>query len=246
MKLADSTHHASNLLFKQVIQIIAICLGLMFFLGIVAEFFVRSRLITWHDPYQTYRAINESMGLFSTGILSFIVIIILDIILSACFYLLFNSVNYSLSLLMAGLRLLYVAVKGGAIVGLVIAKDIYTSTDELNKEQLDVAVNQAFIFLKIHHTGFAIGLIFFGMHLLLLALLVQKLTTAPYWISWFLFIASFGYVLNSVATLFFSDHAQLFNLIIGVFIVPMSFSEVFLAGWLFVKRRKIASILSAV
>lgn len=221
----ERTHYA---------RIIGLSLSTMFLLGIFAEFFVRTKLIDWTDPSQTYTNIHDSLQLFSAGILAFTVIILLDVMLAIAFYVLFNSVDEWLSIIMTSLRLVYVAVKAAAIIGLVLAKDIYAAADAAYAQE-------AFNFLKMHHFGFGVSLIFFGFHLVSLALLLFKAHNVPRLIVWMLLLGGAGYVLNSMTTVFASDLQLLSTIIIVIFIIPMTFSELILGLWLWSKSRKIVS-----
>lgn len=215
----------------------------MLFLGIFAEFVVRGQLINWEDPILTFTNVQSSIMLFELGIFGFIVIIILDVVLSISFYALFNSLDKIIGLLMLSLRLIYVAIKGFALVGLFLARDIYLSSVEVNSGQIDTYATQAMQFLKMHHYGFGVGLFFFGLHLIFLAILLLKVNTIPKLIAWMLLIGGTGYSLNSLASFFVTNFDFLENGIIAIFIIPMTFSELLLGIWLWIKRKKVIPIL---
>lgn len=208
----------------------------MFFLGIFAELVVRGQLIKWDDPILTLRNVQGSLVLFESGIFAFIVIIILDVILALSFYALFNSLDKIIGLLMASLRLLYVATKGFALVGLFLARDIYLV--KVNIGGIDAYAIQAMQFLKMHQYGFGVGLLFFGLHLIFLAILLLKVKAIPKIITWTLFVAGIGYILNSLASLFATNSDFLKIGIIILFIIPMTFSELLFGIWLWVKHKK--------
>lgn len=213
----------------------------MFFLGIFAEFVVRTQLIDWEDPRLTFTNLQESSVLFDLGIFSFLVIIALDVVLSIAFYLLFNALHKPVALLMASSRLVYVAIKAFAIVGLLLARDIFSSTG-INSDQIDEYAKQTMLFLKMHHYGFGVGLIFFGVHLVLLGLLLFKVNAIPKVIVWLLLIAGIGYSMNSFVGFFFDGSNVLQNVTIALFIIPMTFSELSLGIWLWVKHNHMMTL----
>ncbi|MDO1449736.1 DUF4386 domain-containing protein [Rhodocytophaga aerolata] len=215
----------------------------MFLLGIFAEFVVRTRLIIWHDPVLTYTTIQQSLPLFTSGIFAFIFIILLDMLLSIAFYVLLHSQSKPVALLMASLRLVYVAIKGFAIVGLFLAKDIYSSSMHTNRDQIHLAANQAMQFLKLHQYGFAVGLIFFGLHLMFLARLLFTIPVIPKVLSWLLLLAGIGYSLNSLVSLFATNLELLKNSIIAIFILPMTLAELLVGLYLWLKAKKVILLL---
>lgn len=219
-------------------QIIGWSFIAMFIFGIIAEFFVRNQLINWDDSIITFNKIQKSIGLFETGIFLFILIIILDVVLSILFYSLLSTVDKLLALLMVSLRLIYVAVKAIAIVGLILARDLYSSF-ELHSQDIETAAIQGMQYLKLHHYGFSVGLIFFGLHLITLSILFFKIKGIPKILTGLLLIAGIGYILNSLTGFFANENEMLKMVVIILFIIPMSFSELFIAIWLWIKGKRI-------
>lgn len=220
---------------KGLINILFWSLMVMFPLGIFSELNVRSTLINWDDPARTLMAISNASGLFDAAIFSFIVIVVLDVFIAVSFYKLFGSSNET-TLLMLCFRLIYVAIKGFAMVGLVLARDVFASGNMGNAIQLHDHALEGMRFLKMHHYGFSVALLFFGLHLILLAKLFSEHRMIPRFLVWLLMVAGVGYGVNSLATIFAGDFRQLQTLVIVVFIIPMTFSELSLGVWLKFRR----------
>ena len=216
----------------------------MFLLGIFAEFVVRTQLISWHDPVLTYTTIQQSLPLFSAGIFAFLLIIVLDAVLSIAFYVLLHAPNKPIALLMVSLRLVYVAIKGFALVGLLLARDIYSSSLHTNREQIYQAANQAMQYLKLHQYGFGVGLIFFGLHLMFLARLLLHIQSFPKLLGWLLLLAGIGYSLNSLVSLFAGEYELIKNSIIAIFILPMTLAELLVGLYLWLKAKKVIAHLA--
>jgi hypothetical protein len=204
----------------------------MFLLGFFAEFAVRVRLINWKDPGLTFQNIHDSLLMFEAGILAFIAILILDVVLSVSFYVLLSPINRFIGLIMMIFRLVYVAIKGFAIVGLVLARDLILFSSQADSGLIGAHVAQTMRFLKMHDYGFGIGLIFFGLHLIGLAVLLIKSKAVKKGIAWLILLAGIGYCLNSFLSLFAGNQYDLKIIIIAVFIIPMTFSELILGVWL--------------
>ncbi|WP_247235575.1 DUF4386 domain-containing protein [Telluribacter sp. SYSU D00476] len=210
---------------------------IMFFLGVFAEAVVRGQLINLEDPRLTFTTVQESPGLFLLGIIAWIIIALLDAVLAVAFYVMFQSLHSPLAFLMTSLRLVYVAIKGVAVAGLLVASDIYSSAVGAEPGQTGMYATQAMLFLKMHHFGFGVGLIFFGFHLVLLAMLMRKTNGVPQWLVRLMLVAGIGYSMNSLVSFLPADFDQLHVLIIAVFIIPMTFAELSFGLWLWLRHR---------
>jgi hypothetical protein len=67
---------------RRAAKIAGVCYVLLFALGIFANFFVREGLIVSGDPQTTAANIVESEGLFRLGLVSFLVVFVLDVIVA--------------------------------------------------------------------------------------------------------------------------------------------------------------------
>jgi hypothetical protein len=95
--------------------------------------------------------------LFRWGIASLILVVILDLVMAAALLTLFMPVSPSLSIMGAWFRLAYAAVYLAAISQLVVALGVLGDPD------------QALRAVNAYDTVWHVGLILFGVHLLLLA-----------------------------------------------------------------------------
>ena len=204
-------------------------------LAFVAEFKVRTQMINWEDPVATFRTIQDSLPLFRWGILSWLGVVFLDVVIALALLTLLYRVNKTSALLMGSLRLIYATIKGASLVGLFLAHDIYaTATDETMAEQAQQ-------YLRWHHHGFNVALFFFGLHLVFLAVLLFKARLTPKLINGLLLVGGVGYSVNSIVPLVAGDVEIVQQVVIAVFILPMSVAELTLGGWLLAKRKKLAA-----
>ncbi len=88
----------------------------IFVLAIYANFFVRNGLVEPGDAATTYANIASSELLFRSGILSFLIVFLVDVVVAWALYVLFKAVNSDLSLLTAWFRLVYTVFLGVALV----------------------------------------------------------------------------------------------------------------------------------
>lgn len=226
-----------NLNIRRSSRIIGICFLFMFFFGVFAEFVVRTSLIQWENPAITFNNIQSNLYLFNTGIFAWMVVVFLDLLVVVAFYYLLKTGDNFMSLFMFSLRLLYVAIKGSALVGLLMAQNVVARTD--TSAITESNIHQVMELLKLHYYGFALALFFFGIHLLALAIAFRKLRRFPKALIWSLFAAGIGYSLNSLVTIFLEDLEVVHSTILIIFIFPMTFSELIVGLWLWVKHEKL-------
>lgn len=228
--------------YQTIANVIGWILLAMFFSGVFAEM-VRTKLIVWEDNTLTAANIQNSIGLFDASILAWLLVISLDTILAIALSILLSPINQFYSNLMVSFRLIYVAIKAFAIIGLLVAKDICLTLVENGPDQIDsVLYTQLMQFLKMHQIGFGIGLVIFGLHLIFLTILIFKVNGIPKFIIGLLLVAGVGYIINSLMNLFLPDFDLINNIIIAVFIIPMTIGELALGIWLVIKRKSLSSL----
>ncbi|MEJ2049687.1 MAG: DUF4386 domain-containing protein, partial [Calditrichota bacterium] len=88
---------------------------IIFISGIFANFFVLQNLIVPGDAAATVGNILADQGLFRLGILSFIIMVIFDLLLAWLLYLLLKPVNQDVSLFAAWFRLVIGEIFGFAL-----------------------------------------------------------------------------------------------------------------------------------
>jgi hypothetical protein len=203
--------------------IAGIALLLMTALAIFANFFVIQRLINEDIYRRTVENIMDNETLFRFGIVSLIIVVILDVIVAWAFYILLRSVNKDLAILMSWSRLIYAAIFGAAIIELVNALShihgefyIFNYDDDITS------------FSNAWETSMAV----FGLHLVLLGYLTYISGFIPKIIGILLVIAGIGYAINSILTLMVQDY--------GGDIVFLTFwGELVFMIWLLIRWKRI-------
>lgn len=184
----------------------------IFICGFFANFYILEGLVVKGDMPLTHQNFIENPTQFYQGVGAFGMMILLDMLLAIPLYRLLKAENKRWALISSTLRLangLYF------VYALSYLMDI---ARELSEAPATFANS-----LEGHLNGFnqhwAIGLIIFGLHLLVLGTLVKKSKKFPSIIGIFLFLAGISYLLDSAAQLgLFSDEniKELFATIVVV------------------------------
>ncbi len=212
---------------KNIMTITGLSLLLMAIASIWAYGIVFTSLYVPGDALKTFTNI-ESNGLkFALGNAAWIVILLTDLVVAWGLYHTLKQKNSNLALTTLVLRLIY-SVFLAVGIGYLITKNLLG-------------------FLTVWH----MGLIIFGLHLIILGLIrflqgpapasaSLKIQDIPWWISAILILAGIGYLVVHGLNVFMPESAALAKTIEMIFILPMSISELLLAGWLIFKGRAAA------
>ncbi|MDD3043273.1 MAG: DUF4386 domain-containing protein [Methanosarcinaceae archaeon] len=205
---------------------------LMTVFALFADFFVLPGLIVPGDATETANNIMAAEGLFRMAICSFLIVIILDVLVAWAFYVLLKPVNKSLSLLMAWFRLVYAVILAFSLVFLVIVLLLLSGADYLTVFETDQLHAQVMLSLNVFSDGWAIGLVFFGLHLALLGYLVFKSDYIPGILGVLLVVAGLSYLIDNFAILLLPDYDATIYLVTG-------WGELLFVFWLLFKGGKI-------
>lgn len=205
---------------------------LMTVFALFADFFVLPGLIVPGDATETANNIMAAEGLFRMAICSFLIVIILDVLVAWALYVLLKPVNKSLSLLMAWFRLVYAVILAFSLVFLVIVLLLLSGADYLTVFETDQLHAQVMLSLNVFSDGWAIGLVFFGLHLALLGYLVFKSDYIPGILGVLLVVAGLSYLIDNFAILLLPDYDATIYLVTG-------WGELLFVFWLLFKGGKI-------
>ncbi|HEX5906233.1 MAG TPA: DUF4386 domain-containing protein [Propionibacteriaceae bacterium] len=162
--------------------IAGLALALMAVLAVFGNFVAIQSLVTPGDAAKTAIDISNSEALFRWGVTSLIVIAVLDVIVAGALLRLFEPVNRSVSITAAWFRVAYVAVYLVAVIQLVIALGLLGDPD------------QALRAINAYDTIWLVGLILFGVHLLLIGYLAYRSGFMARVFGILLVIAGLGYI----------------------------------------------------
>lgn len=199
--------------------------------GLFAEGIVRTRLVVPEDAAATAANIVASAGLFRIGFLADSLMILSDVALAGLLYLLFIPVSRVLSLIALCFRLAQSAVLALNLLNsyaaiLVLNNGAYAS--EFDPGQL---ASLSYLFLQLHSHGYDLGLLLFGIHCLLLGILILKSSFLPRILGVLTIGASGAYLIGSLTRFLFPGFVPT---VAPVYIVALV-AELSLCLWLLVK-----------
>jgi hypothetical protein len=210
---------------------IAVCGG--FSIG-----YVPLQIVAAGDAATTSANLLDQRGLFRLGVLADSAVILLEIAITVILYHMFRDTSPRLAVIAMISRFGMIAVMGINLLLWVMPYVLLTQ-----RVGLSPADSQAFgqIFFAAHALGVYVWQLFFGAHLLALGWIILRSRVVPHLLGWGLFIGAFGYLIQGLVELTFTDVAALDIAIIGLLVI-VSISEISFGIWLLVRGlRKTAS-----
>lgn len=205
---------------------------LIFISAFFATGFVVEALVVPGDPATTWANFQGQNALLNAAILSFILMVIIDAVLAVPFYILFKDVNRNLAMVSSVLRLVNASIFAVALM------DLISFSRLLSKPHLS---DHLFLMHQVEHLWqsfddtWLLGLIFFGLHLIILGYLIMRSTKFPAWIGFLLQAAGLVYIIDSLASFSmssYSDYSQVFELMV---IIPSVAGELSFCLFLLIK-----------
>lgn len=210
----------------------------LFVLGIFANFFVREGLIVGGDAAQTAANLAESEGLFRWGMVSFLAIFAIDVIVAWALYVLFKRASQELSLVTAWFRIVYTVFLGVAVIFFYQGLQLLSGVDFLAVFDSGQLEAQALVALDSFNSTWLIGLLAFGIHLVLLGWLLLKSGEAPRLLGYVLMVAGAAYVADTLAHTLLSNYVDYENVFLAIVAIPSVVAEGWMGLWLLLKGGK--------
>ncbi|WP_342070470.1 DUF4386 domain-containing protein [Yoonia algicola] len=213
---------------------IAVCGG--FSIG-----YVPLQIVVAGDPLASTTNLLANIGLYRLGILADCAVILFEIAITAILYHLFRQVGPKLATLAMLARAGMIGVMGINLMFWVMPYILEQNPTGFETAQLQAMVQFCF---DAHAMGVFVWQLFFGMHLLALGCLILKSSIVPHLLGWGLTIGAFGYLIQGVVELTFTEIALLDGGIIGLLVV-VTISEVSFGLWLLIRGGRSLSPQSA-
>ena len=202
-------------------------------------------LVVVDDAEATLRNLVESETLFRIGVLAWLVILIADLVAAFGLYLFMRPVDDRLALLMAWSRLAYIAMLGAAIDNLVdaallvgnVTGSVGGSSAQASAGELAGTGPAVLHAIAAFDQTWSLGLVVFGMHVMLLGVLILKSSYVPKPFGFVLLVAAVGYVVTHLSAFMLPSQTGLARILGWIFIGPM-LGEVALGFWLLFKGGK--------
>ena len=199
-------------------------------MALIAGFSFGFVLPKFYNPSQldfAHISLTENVQLYKFMLIGVLIVILLDTLISWTLYLYFKNDNKKLAILSCILRIIYTIIF--SVAAYYLAKNI----GQPNKENIIVIENY-----KLFQNIWSIGLIIFGIHLLIVGILMKLHKLIPR-ILWYLtIIAGASYILVHVLKTTSPQLAELTNSLNNILALPMALGELGLAIWLIIKGGK--------
>ncbi|MCO4846768.1 MAG: DUF4386 domain-containing protein [Yoonia sp.] len=202
---------------------IAVCGG--FSIG-----YVPSQIVVAGDATATAANLMGQLGLFRLGVLADSAVILLEIAITVILYQMFHNVSPRLAMIAMISRLGMIVVMG---VNLLIWVMPYALlTQPMGSGPIEIHAF-AQVFFEAHALGIFVWQLFFGAHLLALGWIILQSQLVPHLLGWGLLIGAFGYLVQGLVELTFTDSAALDITIIGLLVI-VTLSELGFGLWLLI------------
>jgi len=202
--------------------IAGVALSLMAVLGGFANFGVLVPMITPGDAAQTAQNISGSRLLFLSGVASFVIVALLDILVAGALYTLFKPVSRRISTAAAWLRTIYALLLMVAVSRLLVGWSLLGNPEK------------ALPVLESFNTIWVISLGLFGISLLLVGYLAIRSAFMAKVFGILLALAGAGYVADAIGMVFIPGFT-------AVFAQFMFVGEVAIIFWLLIRGRRLPS-----
>lgn len=192
-KIMNSTNKTS---LSRAALIAGIGLLIMVIAAPFAELYVFPKLVVAGNAVETAKNIIANQMLFTSAIFAYLVTFICDLVVAWALYIFLKPVNQNLSLLTAWFRLVYTVIALDALLNLVTILRLLNTSDTLIGSQVMLSINT-------FRSNWYFGLLFFGIHLVLLGYLVLRSNYIPKILGIVLVIAGLGYLLSNLKPFLF-------------------------------------------
>lgn len=212
----------------------------LFGLAVFANFFVRERLVDTSDASATFTNLAANQGLVRAAILAFVVIFALDVVVAWALYHLFRPAGEALAALAAWFRIVYTVFLGVAVVFLYSVLHLAGSTSGGTADHIAALGRPALeantmLALDAFNVTWLVGLVAFGIHLVLLAVLILRSGIAHRALGVVLAVAGAAYVFDTTAFTLYPDYSANAELFTAIVAGPAVIAEAAFTLWLLLK-----------
>jgi hypothetical protein len=195
------------------------------------HFYVPGELFVPGDAAATASKIMASQGLFRMSIATEVIILLSEVVLTVLLYRLLKPVSKTLSLIAAVSRLTMTTIHGVNLLNLFFVLLVLGGASYLTVFQPDQLHALVRLFLDAYSYGFAIGILFFTLHVFLVGYLIFKSGYFPKVLGILFMIASLGYLIDNFSYVLRENYAT------GApyFAIPIAIAEIAFPLWLLIK-----------
>ncbi|BAK33954.1 hypothetical protein MLP_09400 [Microlunatus phosphovorus NM-1] len=207
----------------------------LFVLAIFANFVVKQGIVDPADAEATVAAIRAQEWLFRVGIAAFVLVFLIDVPVAWGLYVLFVPAGRARSLLAAWFRIVYTVFLGVGAVFMFLGLQIATGDFALGEQQ-------AMLMLAAFDVAWYVGLIAFGVHLMLLGDIIIRSRIAPRFIGIVLAVAGCAYAADTLVHILVADYAAVADLMLAIVAIPSIVAELTFTIWLLLAGRRSSAV----
>lgn len=163
-----------------------------------AEFSIYPKLVVSGNVEQTVANIAAHQGLFVVAMLCYVINFIGDIVIAWGLYVLLSPVNQALSLLAAWFRLIYTSVALYGAFNLATVYRMITTPEYQTAFGSGPLHAQIDLLLHTFRYTYSLGIVIFGIHLILVGYLVVRSRYIPWWLGAILIINGLAWMVNNL------------------------------------------------
>ena len=197
--------------------------------------YAHNTLVIPGNPHATVQNLKSNELLFISEILGWHIILLCDILVAWALFHFFKNENRKLSVFASGLRFVYSAILGVAILNFIYILKIVNGNVEIAPE---IADQEIMHFFKSFEIQWSFGLIIFGFHLLLLGLLAFKSKDIHRFWGILLIFAAVSYIIIHSVKFLLPEFESQIKFVENVLSLPMAFGEIGFAFWLIFRGGK--------
>jgi hypothetical protein len=194
---------------------------------------VPEQLYVQGNPMQTVVNITQNVGQFQIGLAAQIIIVLIEIILTAALYVLLKPASKPLAMMAAFARLTMTAIMAVNLIPFM--EMAHLALNPLAGFSAEQSAAMADLAYQKHLMGTIAWQLTFSLHLLLLGLVVLKSTYLPRFIGIALILGSPSYILDSYGRLLGLSEIAPYALATNIFLGLAAIGEVGLGLWLLFK-----------
>ena len=192
-----------------------------------AEFYAMPRLVA-DDPTRTLANLQAHQHLFGAVVLVYFITLLGDVVVAWGLYVLLEPVNRALALLMAWLQLVYAAMVLASVGALAVVYRLLFVPEYTRLDWAGTLPAQVRMLIGTYRATWDLGLVLFGLHLVLLGWLFVRSGYLARWLGWLLIADGCAWVIIELG-MYVAPQAKLGFL--GVFYVGELVLMVWLLWW---------------
>ena len=194
--------------------------GLLYLIVIIcagfSQGYVRGTIVVPNDAARTALNILEQGGLFRLGLATDLIAFTTDAVIAVLFYQLLKSVDQTLAMVAAALRLLaHPAIASLNLLNHYMAQRVLESKDWALSHSPEQLYDWSMLLMDAHRAGYLIAGALFGLHCLLLGLLIYRSGLIPKAFGVLMSLAGMTYLMETFGVFLFPGNDAWLALLVG-------------------------------